>query len=353
MTTENPDLRSLGLGLPGVNDIKLYGWDLKTENLYSRAQKHRTCAPQTLELAADALKSMTPTPATLAGSAAVGEWIKKQSEALLAAAHQQGVQQIVLVNLLPTEPTTWQQDDSRIDWRSLRDVRADHRGVTPSRLYFRLAIEAGAHFVNFTPNMAETAGLTALAEEKKLLYCGRDGKTGQTYLKTVLAPAFRNKNFQLDGWFSTNLLGNSDGLNLSNPDSLLAKQHSKHKCLERIMAPQTLSDPAAHQVHIHYYPPRGDAKEAWDNIDLTGFLGETIQLKLNWLGKDSVLGAPAVLDLTRLTHAAAQRSQAGCLDALAFFFKDPVTGPMSEPVHSSPAQYQVLLRYLQSLAAPG
>jgi myo-inositol-1-phosphate synthase len=252
------------------------------------------------------------------------------------------------VNLCPTEPITLQPtEESAVDWRNLSAISKSTPGVTPSSLYFRLAIEANLHFINFTPNFAETPRLRALAAEKSLLYCGRDGKTGQTFLKTVLAPALRDRNLRIDGWYSTNLLGNDDGVTLADEHCRKTKQRSKLEALPQILGYQPGGSSHCHQVHIHYYPPRGDAKEAWDNIDFTGFLGAQMQLKLNWLGRDSLLAAPAVLDLVRLVCSAAQRRKTGLLHELSYFFKDPLTGPGHEkPIHSTPDQFAALLNFL-------
>jgi myo-inositol-1-phosphate synthase len=210
-------------------------------------------------------------------------------------------------------------------------------------------MEAGLHFVNFTPNVAETRGLRRLAEERSILYCGRDGKTGQTFLKTVIAPALRDKNLRIDGWYSTNLLGNDDGLTLADDDCRKAKQKSKLEALSHILGYQPGGSSHCHQVHIHYYPPRGDAKEAWDNIDFTGFLGVPMQLKLNWLGRDSLLAAPAVLDLVRLVCHGASCQRIGLLSELSYFFKDPLLGTQNEKaLHSTPDQFNLLLRFLRN-----
>jgi len=254
----------------------------------------------------------------------------------------------VLVNLCPTEPLSLQRiKRNEPDWRNLVRLSLRTPGITPSRLYFRLAIEAGLHFINFTPNAAETQALRELAEEKRLLYCGRDGKTGQTFLKTVLAPALRDRNLRIDGWYSTNLLGNDDGITLDNDDCRKTKQHSKLAALPQILGYQPGGSSHCHQVHIHYYPPRGDAKEAWDSIDFTGFLEMPMQLKLNWLGRDSILAAPAVLDLVRLVCYGASLKRKGLLHELSYFFKDPLSTPQSGmPLHSTPDQFKKLMDFL-------
>ena len=150
---------------------------------------------------------------------------------------------------------------------------------------------------------------------------GKDGKTGQTFIKTVLAPAFRDRNLHVDGWFSTNILGNRDGLALDDPASLQSKLKTKGGVIDDILG-YHVED---HLVHIHYYKPRGDNKEAWDNIDVTGFLGQRMQMKVNFLCKDSVLAAPLVIEIARCLDLAQRRGEGGAQEQLGVFFKSPQT----------------------------
>ncbi len=167
---------------------------------------------------------------------------------------------------------------------------------------------------------------------------GEDGKTGQTLLKTVLAPAFAIRELRVEGWFSTNILGNNDGLVLNDPASNKTKVLSKQSVLDDILGYEVED----HQVHIHYYRPRGDAKEAWDNIDLVGFLGERMQLKLDFLCKDSILAAPLVLDLVRLLDLAHRRGDRGIQKQLSLFFKSPYHQESERPVHDLFKQHDLL-----------
>jgi myo-inositol-1-phosphate synthase len=233
------------------------------------------------------------------------------------------------------------------DWHSLEGI-ASGDVASVSALYFRLAIEAEAHFINFTPNNIEVPPLRELAEAAGLIYAGRDGKTGQTFLKTTLAPALRDKNLHIDGWLSTNLLGNADGLSLAGTEAGKAKALSKSKCLKSILGyTPGGEDGIGHQVHIHYYPPRGDSKEAWDNIDFTGFLGVKMQMKVNWLGQDSILAAPAIIDLIRLTAFAADAGLHGPLTPASYFFKDPIVPEGDIARHAIPEQFEMLLDFLR------
>jgi myo-inositol-1-phosphate synthase len=182
--------------------------------------------------------------------------------------------------------------------------------------------------------------MVELARRLGVPVCGKDGKTGQTLLKTVLAPAFRDRNLRVEGWFSTNLLGNRDGQVLADPESLQSKLATKTDVLEGI-----LGYPVEHQVHIHYYKPRGDAKEAWDSIDLVGFAGQKMQVKVNFLCRDSILAAPLAIDLCRLADLAQINKQGGVVEELGVFFKSPQTagGP---PEHDFGRQQAALERWL-------
>jgi myo-inositol-1-phosphate synthase len=190
-------------------------------------------------------------------------------------------------------------------------------------LYAYAAIDSGTPYANFTPSVAaDVQPLADLAARRGVPVAGKDGKTGQTLIKTVIAPALRDRALHVDGWFSTNILGNSDGKALDDPRSLASKLGTKKTVLDQILG-YPVED---HIVMIHYYRPRGDDKEAWDNIDLTGFLGRKMQLKLNFLCKDSVLAAPLVIEIARVLGLAQARGEAGVQEQMSLFFKAPQTG---------------------------
>jgi myo-inositol-1-phosphate synthase len=345
MATESPCVRALGLNLLPLKAMSLDGWDLGEENVFSACARHGICSDRILAQAERQLRTIVPRRGAEGRMRTLGDWIHREAEYLLNRKAREHLDHIVIVNLCPTEAK--ERAGSDLDWADLRRLRAAAR-VPISRIYFRLAIEAGAHFVNFTPNHAEVSALRALAEEAGLLYVGRDGKTGQTFLKTTLAPAFRDKNLRIDGWFSTNLLGNADGLSLAGTEAGKAKIESKTKCLSSIMGYVPGGEgTSGHQVHIHYYPPRGDAKEAWDSIDFSGFLGVRMQMKINWLGQDSILAAPAVADLVRITTLAAQAGRRGPLSAASYFFKDPIVSDGLSAQHGVPDQFRMLLDFLR------
>ena len=205
--------------------------------------------------------------------------------------------------------------------------------------------------MNFTPSLTNVPALAEHAEKTNNPYAGMDGKTGQTLLKTVLAPMMRARRLFIEGWYSTNILGNSDGEVLEAPSSNKTKVASKASVLDSIVGYRVQN----HQVHIHYYKPRGDSKEAWDNIDIIGFAGVPMQIKVNFLCQDSALAAPLVLDLALLADLAQRAGEKGPQEWLSFFFKSPVTAPGRTPVHDlfrqQSALFDRLRRYAEAAAA--
>jgi myo-inositol-1-phosphate synthase len=209
------------------------------------------------------------------------------------------------------------------------------RAIAPSMLYAYAAVGLGIPFVNCSPNLSiDTPALTAYAVEHSAAIAGKDLKTGQTMVKTVLAPMLKARLLGLSGWYSTNILGNRDGEVLQDPDSFAAKEKSKLGVLESIVQPELypeLYGNFEHQVSINYYPPRGDNKEGWDNIDIFGWLGYPMQLKVNFLCRDSILAAPLVLDLLLFTDLAQRARMRGVQEWLSFYFKSPQSAPGVDP----------------------
>jgi myo-inositol-1-phosphate synthase len=207
MTTESPLARSVSPLLVDIKNIVFHGWDIKSSTLFDIAKNLEIVPIDSISEAANDLMAVRPRMPPLEAPA-LADWISEEAEIISNLRHRSRAKFGVLVNLCPTESASLQSPEhDEPDWRNLKGVSMRSSGVTPSRVYFRLAIEAGLHFVNFTPNVAETRDLRSLAEEKSILYCGRDGKTGQTFLKTVLAPALRDKNLRIDGWYSTQSSG--------------------------------------------------------------------------------------------------------------------------------------------------
>jgi len=216
----------------------------------------------------------------------------------------------------------------------------DDPGIAPSQLYAWAALKEGIPFINGAPNLTvDIPALNELSRKMNAPICGKDFKTGQTFLKTVLAPAFKTRMLGVSGWYSTNILGNRDGEVLDDPESFKTKEVSKLGVLEYIFQPHLHPDlykDLYHKVRINYYPPRGDNKEGWDNIDIFGWLGYPMQIKVDFLCRDSILAAPLALDLVLFMDLAARTSTLkglGIQEWLSFYFKDPDHAKEVYPEH--------------------
>ncbi|MEY3070293.1 MAG: hypothetical protein RL473_400, partial [Actinomycetota bacterium] len=216
-------------------------------------------------------------------------------------------------------------------------IDANDEMVSPCQLYAYAALLEGVAFNNGAPNLAVDApALRQFATEKNIPISGKDFKTGQTLMKTVLAPMLKARMLGLSGWYSTNILGNRDGEVLDAPENFKTKEESKLGVLEDILQPAKypeLYGNVFHKVSINYYPPRGDAKEGWDNIDITGWLGYPMQIKVNFLCRDSILAAPLALDLILLSDLAQRAGMGGIQEWLSFYYKSPQVAPGLYPEH--------------------
>jgi myo-inositol-1-phosphate synthase len=209
--------------------------------------------------------------------------------------------------------------------------------ISPSQMYAYAALKSGVPFANGAPNLTtDTPALLGLARERNIPICGKDFKTGQTFMKTLLAPGLKMRMLGLSGWFSTNILGNRDGEVLEDPGSFKSKEETKLSVLDQILQPKLypeLYKDFYHAVRINYYPPRGDSKEGWDNIDIFGWLGYPMQIKIDFLCRDSILAAPLVLDLVLFMDLAQRCGMRGIQEWLSFYFKAPMTAPGLYPEH--------------------
>jgi len=216
-------------------------------------------------------------------------------------------------------------------------MKNNHPAIAPSMLYAWASVTSGVPFANGAPNLTvDIPAMQKLALDHNVAICGKDFKTGQTMMKTVLAPAFKARMLGLEGWYSTNILGNRDGEVLDDPGSFKTKEESKLGALEYILQPQLypqLYSKIHHKVRINYYPPRGDNKEGWDNIDIFGWLKYPMQIKVDFLCRDSILAAPIVLDLVIFLDLAQRAGFRGIQEWLSFYFKSPMTGPSLYPEH--------------------
>src|SRR5438477_3731976 len=210
-------------------------------------------------------------------------------------------------------------------------MRDNHKAIAPSMIYAYAALKSGIPFANGAPNLTvDIPAMMDLANQNGLAVCGKDFKTGQTLMKTIIAPGLKSRMLGLDGWYSTNILGNRDGEVLDDPESFKTKEESKLGLLEHILQPDLypeLYGKVYHKVRINYYPPRGDNKEGWDNIDIFGWLGYPMQIKVDFLCRDSILAASIVLDLALFFDLAGRAGLAGIQEWLSFYFKSPQTAP--------------------------
>jgi myo-inositol-1-phosphate synthase len=209
--------------------------------------------------------------------------------------------------------------------------------ISPSQIYAYAALKMGVPYANGAPHLTtDNPALLQLARERQVPICGKDFKTGQTFMKTLIAPGLKSRMLGLNGWFSTNILGNRDGEVLDDPGSFKSKEESKMEALQQILQADLYPDlykDFYHKVRINYYPPRGDAKEGWDNIDIFGWLGYPMQIKIDFLCRDSILAAPLVLDLVLFIDLAQRAGMRGIQEWLSFYFKAPMHAPELYPEH--------------------
>jgi myo-inositol-1-phosphate synthase len=232
-------------------------------------------------------------------------------------------------------------------------MQENHKAIAPSMIYAYAALKSGVPFANGAPNLTvDIPALLDLANKNGVPLCGKDFKTGQTWMKTMLAPGLKARMLGLHGWYSTNILGNRDGEVLDDPGSFKTKEESKLSVLEYILQPQVypeLYDNFSHLVRINYYPPRGDNKEGWDNIDIFGWLGYPMQIKIDFLCRDSILAAPLVLDLALFMDLAQRTGMKGIQEWLSFYFKSPMCAPKLYPEHDLFIQLMKLKNTLRHL----
>jgi myo-inositol-1-phosphate synthase len=348
------------LPLAAVEDLEFGGWDIRTTNLFEAAKHHGVIPRHLLPDIEEELSALHPWPSMvsptflggdLGDNAVDGTSYRDQLRLMRAQVEafrkERGVDRTVIVNLASTERHTQISDVHLTPEAFEAGLDANDPRISPAMRYLYLAITMDVPHVNFTPSLSNIPALDTLSQKRGVPIAGEDGKTGQTLLKTVLAPAFAVRQLLVQGWYSTNILGNNDGRVLDDPASNKTKVTSKLGVLDNILG-YGVDD---HQVHIHYYRPRGDAKEAWDNIDLLGFLGEPMQVKVNFLCKDSILAAPLVLDLARLIDVAHRVGECGVQRQFSVFFKAPYRVEGEPVVHDLFEQFRMLREWSDSVAA--
>lgn len=342
--------------LADYNEIVFAGWDLFPDDLAAAAEGHDVLTYKQHVAIRDELAQIEPWPA-------IGDprflSVIEGSNKIASGGHRAVIEQLrsnlaafkakcdgaVVINLASTEKLGDAADPAFASLSSFESaLDADSPAISPAMLYAYAAVAERVPYGNFTPSLsADIPALVEFAVKMNVPVAGKDGKTGQTFIKTVLAPALRARALHIDGWYSTNILGNRDGLALSNEDSLASKIHTKRSVLDEMLG----YDVEDHIVDIRYYRPRGDDKEAWDNIDIRGFLGRTMQLKVNFLCKDSILAAPLAIEIARCLDLAAQRGDGGVQEQLGVFFKMPMTRSET-PEHAFFVQSATLDRWLAS-----
>ena len=336
--------------LADCKNIVFGGWDIFPDDCYEAALKAGVLQKDLINKLRNRLKETSPMKAVFSQQYVKnlsGKHVKKGTTKMGLAEQlikdinrfkkQNKVNRMVMIWCGSTEVFT---KTARVH-KTLRSfeegLKKNSKDIPPSMIYAYAAIKCGIPYANGAPNLsADVPALEHLAKENKVPIAGKDFKTGQTLMKTILAPAFKSRLLGINGWFSTNILGNRDGEVLDDPWSFKTKEESKLGVLDTILQPHLypeLYSNLYHKVRINYYPPRGDAKEAWDNIDIFGWLDYPMQIKLNFLCRDSILAAPVVLDLVLFLDLAQRAGMYGIQEWLSFYFKSPMVGKELYPEH--------------------
>jgi myo-inositol-1-phosphate synthase len=336
--------------LSGLNDLVFAGWDIFTDNAYQSAANAGVLNLQDLGKVKSFLSTIKPMKAAFDHNFVKlidGPNIKKGKNKYELALQlkediekfrkSSGASRLVTCWCGSTESFLKPEEVHSTPEKFEAGMKANHPSIAPSMLYAWASVTSGVPYANGSPNLSvDIPAIQKLAMENEVAIAGKDFKTGQTLIKTVLAPAFKARMLGLDGWFSTNILGNRDGEVLEDPGSFKTKEESKLGALEYILQPELypqLYRKMYHKVRINYYPPRGDNKEGWDNIDIFGWLGYPMQIKVDFLCRDSILAAPIVLDLVLFLDLAQRAGMRGIQEWLSFYFKSPMTAPGLYPEH--------------------
>ena len=355
------------LPLASLDDLVFGAWDIFEENGYEAAMTAGVLDASMLEQVRPELEAIRPWPAvfdqryvkrlmgtnikTGATKREIAEQVRADIRAFKDAHH---LDRLVMVWCGSTEifmtPTAAHQSIAAFE----QAMESNADAIASSMVYAYAALKEGIPYANAAPNLsADIPALDQLALDNGSPVVGKDLKTGQTLIKTIVAPGLKARLIGVSGWFSTNILGNRDGEVLDDPESFKTKEESKKSVLDYILQPDlypTLYKDLCHVVRINYYPPRGDNKEGWDNIDLVGWLGYKMQLKINFLCRDSILAAPIVLDLVLFLDLAKRAGMSGIQEWLSFYFKSPVHAPGLYPEHDLFIQLMKLkntLRYMR------
>ncbi|MFT4702690.1 MAG: myo-inositol-1-phosphate synthase [Bradymonadia bacterium] len=332
------------LPLAPLADLEFAGWDVFNDDVWDAAKRADVLSRDDLEPLEEELRAIRPMSAAFDQKYVKrldGPNVKKLTnkrelaealrEDIRGAMAEKGAERAVMIWCGSTEVYLRASDCHATPEAFEAGMLANDPAIAPSQLYAWAAIMEGIPYANGAPNLsADVPALETLALQRGVALAGKDFKTGQTMIKTVLAPMFKARMLGVRGWFSTNILGNRDGEVLDDPESFKTKEATKTAVLDTILQrdlyPELYGD-LYHKVRINYYPPRGDAKEGWDNIDITGWLGYPMQIKVDFLCRDSILAAPIVLDLALFLDLAQRAGRSGIQEWLSFYFKEPHVAP--------------------------
>jgi myo-inositol-1-phosphate synthase len=349
-----------------LEDVVFGGWDIYTDNAYVAAKKAGVLSNEHLDALKGFLQTIKPWPAVfdpvyvkkLSGKNVKKGKNKRDLADQLSADIERfkkdnGLARMVMVWCGSTEVYREAGEVHSTIEKFERGLLESHPDILPSMIYAYAAIKAGIPYANGAPNLsADIPALMDLAKKTGAPIGGKDFKTGQTLMKTILAPGFKARLLGMNGWYSTNILGNRDGEVLDDPESFKTKEVSKLGVLDHILQPHLYPDlygKIHHVVRINYYPPRGDNKEGWDNIDIFGWMGYPMQIKVDFLCRDSILAAPIVLDLALFFDLASRAGMSGIQEWLSFYFKSPMTAPGLYPEHDLFIQLMKLKNTLRHL----
>jgi myo-inositol-1-phosphate synthase len=336
--------------LAKVEDLEIATWDIFEDNAYEAAVKAGVLEMPLLESLKQPLEAIEPMEAVFdqkfvkrlngpnvkAGGSKM-DYAEAVMEDIRQFRERTKVSRMTMIWCGSTEVFHEAAEVHSSLARFERGLRENDPEISPSQIYAYAALKSGVPYANGAPHMTtDMPALLELARERSLPLAGKDYKSGQTFMKTLIAPGLKSRLLGVSGWFSTNILGNRDGEVLDDPGSFRSKEVSKSSALEYILQKQLYPDLYAdvyHKVRIEYYPPRGDAKEGWDNIDIFGWLGYPMQIKVNFLCRDSILAAPLVLDIVLFMDLAQRAGMRGIQEWLSFYFKAPMHAPEVYPEH--------------------
>ena len=352
--------------LAALDDIVFGAWDPIADDAYTAAKKAGVLEDRDLEPIRDFLAAIKPMPAVFENKYVTrinGTNVKKgKTKRDLAEQLRQDIRDFKTRNKCDRVVVVWCASTEIFIKPGAKHATLDQferamenndEEIAPSMLYAYAAIMEGVPFCNGAPNLSvDIPALVQLANDRGVPISGKDFKTGQTWMKTVIAPGLKARMLGLEGWYSTNILGNRDGEVLDDPASFKTKEESKLSVLHTILQPDIYPDlykGFSHVVRINYYPPRGDNKEGWDNIDIVGWMGYPMQIKVNFLCRDSILAAPIVLDLALFSDFAQRAGLKGIQEWLSFYYKSPMTAPGLQPEHDLFIQQTKLKNTLRHL----